>query len=105
MLDRRDFLKLGGGTAFAALFGGWAKIPTKHNPFLIPPGITARFRVRWPAVPGGVRHRGPGFRGAREEDRGEPAPPGQPRETVRAGTGRPPGALPSRADRAAACAF
>src|SRR3989337_3221477 len=37
MLDRRDFLKLGGATAFAALFGGCDKIPKKIIPFVIPP--------------------------------------------------------------------
>ncbi len=37
MLDRRQFLKLGGATAFAALFGGCEKIPRKLIPFVIPP--------------------------------------------------------------------
>ena len=37
MLDRRDFLKLGGATAFAALFGGCDKLPKKIIPFVIPP--------------------------------------------------------------------
>ena len=37
MLDRRDFLKLGGATAFAAPFGGCDKIPKKIIPFVIPP--------------------------------------------------------------------
>ncbi len=37
MLDRRDFLKLGGATAFAALFGGCERIPKKIIPFVIPP--------------------------------------------------------------------
>jgi len=37
MLDRRDFLKLGGATAFAALFGGCERLPRKIVPFVIPP--------------------------------------------------------------------
>lgn len=37
MLDRREFLKLGGATAFAALFGGCEKLPRKIVPFVIPP--------------------------------------------------------------------
>lgn len=37
MLDRRDFLKLGGATAFAALFGGCDRLPRKILPFVIPP--------------------------------------------------------------------
>ena len=37
MLDRRQFLKLGGATAFATLFGGCEKIPRKLIPFVIPP--------------------------------------------------------------------
>jgi len=37
MLDRRDFLKLGGATAFAALFGGCERLPKKIIPFVIPP--------------------------------------------------------------------
>src|SRR3972149_7703932 len=37
MLDRRDFLKLGGATAFAALFGGGHKSPKKILPFVTPP--------------------------------------------------------------------
>jgi anaerobic selenocysteine-containing dehydrogenase len=37
MLDRRDFLKLGGATAFAVLFGGCERIPKKIVPFVIPP--------------------------------------------------------------------
>src|SRR5512145_1895657 len=37
MLDRRDFLKLGGATAFAALFGGCERLPKKIVPFVIPP--------------------------------------------------------------------
>ncbi|MGE5753852.1 MAG: molybdopterin-dependent oxidoreductase [Deltaproteobacteria bacterium] len=41
MLDRRDFLKLGGATAFAALFGGCERIPKKIIPFVIPPENTA----------------------------------------------------------------
>jgi anaerobic selenocysteine-containing dehydrogenase len=37
MLGRRDFLKLGGATAFAALFGGCERLPKKIVPFVIPP--------------------------------------------------------------------
>src|SRR5512145_1895918 len=37
MLDRRDFLKLGGATAFAALFGGCERLPRTIVPFVIPP--------------------------------------------------------------------
>ncbi len=37
MLDRRDFLKLGGATAFAVLFGGCERLPRKIVPFVIPP--------------------------------------------------------------------
>ena len=37
MLDQRDFLKLGGATAFAVLFGGCDSIPRKIVPFVIPP--------------------------------------------------------------------
>ncbi len=37
MLDRRKFLKLGGATAFAALFGGCEAVPRKIIPFVIPP--------------------------------------------------------------------
>lgn len=37
MLDRRDFLKLSGATAFAALFGGCEAVPKKIIPFVIPP--------------------------------------------------------------------
>jgi len=37
MLDRRQFLKLGGATAFATLFGGCERIPRKLIPFVIPP--------------------------------------------------------------------
>ena len=37
MLDRRDFLKLGGSTAFAALFGGCESVSKKIIPFVIPP--------------------------------------------------------------------
>src|SRR5512134_1536860 len=37
MLDRRGFLKFGGATAFAALFGGCERLPKKIVPFVIPP--------------------------------------------------------------------
>ena len=37
MIDRRDFLKIGGATAFATLFGGCDRIPKKLIPFVIPP--------------------------------------------------------------------
>ena len=37
MLDRRQFLKLGGATAFATLFGGCEKVQKKIIPFVIPP--------------------------------------------------------------------
>lgn len=37
MFDRRDFLKLGGATAFAALFGGCERLPKTIVPFVIPP--------------------------------------------------------------------
>ncbi len=37
MLDRRQFLKLGGATAFATLFGGCEKVRKKLIPFVIPP--------------------------------------------------------------------
>ena len=37
MLDRRQFLKLGGATAFATLFGGCDKVQRKLIPFVIPP--------------------------------------------------------------------
>ena len=37
MLDRRQFLKLGGATAFATLFGGCEKIQRTLIPFVIPP--------------------------------------------------------------------
>lgn len=37
MLDRRQFLKLGGATAFATLFGGCEKVPRRIIPFVIPP--------------------------------------------------------------------
>ena len=37
MLDRRDFLKISGATAFATLFGGCDKIQKKLIPFVIPP--------------------------------------------------------------------
>lgn len=37
MIDRRDFLKLSGATAFAALFGGCERLPKKIIPFVIPP--------------------------------------------------------------------
>lgn len=37
MLDRREFLKLSGATAFAALFAGCDSVPKKIIPFVIPP--------------------------------------------------------------------
>ncbi len=37
MLDRRQFLKLGGATAFASLFGGCDKVQRTLIPFVIPP--------------------------------------------------------------------
>ncbi|HWS15218.1 MAG TPA: molybdopterin-dependent oxidoreductase, partial [Candidatus Methylomirabilis sp.] len=37
MLDRRQFLKLGGATAFATLFGGCDQVQRKLIPFVIPP--------------------------------------------------------------------
>lgn len=37
MLDRRDFLKLSGATAFAALFGGCERLQKKIIPFVVPP--------------------------------------------------------------------
>jgi anaerobic selenocysteine-containing dehydrogenase len=37
MLDRRDFLKIGGAVAYAALFGGCDDVPKKIVPFVIPP--------------------------------------------------------------------
>ena len=37
MLDRRDFLKISGATAFATLFGGCDKIQKRLIPFVIPP--------------------------------------------------------------------
>ncbi|MGE5283380.1 MAG: molybdopterin-containing oxidoreductase family protein [Actinomycetota bacterium] len=37
MLDRRQFLKLGGATAFATLFGGCGKVQRRLIPFVIPP--------------------------------------------------------------------
>lgn len=37
MLDRRQFLKLGGATAFATLFGGCDKVQRRIIPFVIPP--------------------------------------------------------------------
>ena len=37
MLDRRQFLKLGGATAFATLFGGCEKVQRRIIPFVIPP--------------------------------------------------------------------
>lgn len=37
MLDRRQFLKIGGATAFATLFGGCEKVQRKLVPFVIPP--------------------------------------------------------------------
>ncbi|MBE0606478.1 MAG: molybdopterin-dependent oxidoreductase [Deltaproteobacteria bacterium] len=37
MLDRRQFLKIGGATAFATLFGGCEKVQRTLIPFVIPP--------------------------------------------------------------------
>jgi anaerobic selenocysteine-containing dehydrogenase len=37
MIDRRNFLKLSGLTAFAALFGGCRKLSQTVVPFVIPP--------------------------------------------------------------------
>lgn len=37
MIDRRQFLKMGGATAFAALFSGCGELPKKIVPFVIPP--------------------------------------------------------------------
>lgn len=37
MLDRRQFLKIGGATAFATLFGGCDKVQRRLIPFVIPP--------------------------------------------------------------------
>jgi anaerobic selenocysteine-containing dehydrogenase len=47
MLDRRDFLKLGGATAFAALFGGCDRLPKKLIPFVIPPENTTLGESLW----------------------------------------------------------
>ncbi len=47
MLDRRDFLKLGGATAFAALFGGCERLPKKIVPFVIPPESHALGEALW----------------------------------------------------------
>ena len=47
MLDRRQFLKLGGATAFATLFGGCERIPRKLIPFVIPPENTVLGEALW----------------------------------------------------------
>ena len=47
MLDRRQFLKLGGATAFATLFGGCEKIPRKLIPFVIPPENVTLGEALW----------------------------------------------------------
>ncbi len=47
MLDRRDFLKLGGATALAALFGGCERLPKKIVPFVIPPENHALGEALW----------------------------------------------------------
>ncbi len=47
MLDRRDFLKLGGATAFAALFGGCERLPRTIIPFVIPPENVTLGEALW----------------------------------------------------------
>jgi len=47
MLDRRQFLKLGGATAFATLFGGCDKVQKKLIPFVIPPENTTLGEALW----------------------------------------------------------
>jgi anaerobic selenocysteine-containing dehydrogenase len=47
MLDRRQFLKIGGATAFATLFGGCEKVQKKLIPFLIPPENTVLGEALW----------------------------------------------------------
>ncbi len=47
MIDRREFLKLGGATAFAALFGGCERLPKKIVPFVIPPENHALGEALW----------------------------------------------------------
>ena len=47
MLDRRDFLKLSGATAFAALFSGCDSVPKKILPFVIPPEDYALGEALW----------------------------------------------------------
>jgi len=47
MLNRRGFLKIGGATAFAALFGGCERLPKKLVPFVIPPENQALGESLW----------------------------------------------------------
>lgn len=47
MLDRRQFLKLGGATAFATLFGGCDKVQRTLIPFVIPPENTTLGEALW----------------------------------------------------------
>lgn len=47
MLDRRDFLKLSGATAFAVLFGGCESVPKKIIPFVIPPEDSTLGEALW----------------------------------------------------------
>ncbi len=47
MLNRRGFLKIGGATAFAALFGGCERLPKKLVPFVIPPENLALGESLW----------------------------------------------------------
>jgi len=47
MLDRRQFLKLGGATAFATLFGGCDKVQRRLIPFVIPPENTTLGEALW----------------------------------------------------------
>ncbi|GAB4373131.1 MAG: molybdopterin-dependent oxidoreductase [Deltaproteobacteria bacterium] len=47
MLDRREFLKLSGATAFAALFAGCDSVPKKIIPFVIPPEDSTLGEALW----------------------------------------------------------
>jgi anaerobic selenocysteine-containing dehydrogenase len=47
MLNRRGFLKIGGTTAFAALFGGCERLPKTLVPFVIPPENYALGESLW----------------------------------------------------------
>src|SRR5660397_286215 len=47
MLDRRQFLKRGGATAFATLFGGCDKVQRRLIPFVIPPENTTLGEALW----------------------------------------------------------